>query len=248
MGGEEGANGASGRGGPSTALLVAVHSRGDLMRHLQALLADGALRTGDRLPNERQISAASGLSRSTVRAVLADLERQGRVSRHVGRGTYVTNDRPVAAERTSMADEPVSPGELMEFRATLEPALVDLIVVNATDSQLRELGEIAGRGRVVDGWEAAEAADRAFHHHLYQATSNRMLQQVGRSIVAIRAEPGWTKLKQRGFSLQKWAVYQQEHEDIAEALGHRDAELARVRLKDHLLGVRSSAKSLLGDL
>jgi DNA-binding FadR family transcriptional regulator len=216
-------------------LLGPARERSELMRQLRGLLADGALGSGDRLPNERQIAEACGLSRATTRGVLSELEKEGLLSRHVGRGTYVSDGLP---SRNGIPVH-VTPGELMEFRATVEPTIVDLIVIN---------DEIARRGAGVRSWRDAEAADRLFHETLYAATASSAFGQLGRMIASIRAEGAWMKLKEKSFTPEKWAVYQAEHERIADALHQRDAQLARERLRDHLVGVRKSAKSALGDL
>ncbi|MGF7162423.1 DNA-binding FadR family transcriptional regulator [Rhodoligotrophos appendicifer] len=226
-------------------LLMPVRMRAELMQQLRSLLTDGALKPGDRLPNERQLSEESGLSRTTIRGVLAELEREGWLSRHVGRGTYVADGNGPAA---TISSDPVTPGELMEFRATIEPSMIDLIVINATDTQLREIVEIAQRGAGVTTWQQAEAADRLFHEKLYLATANRVFQNLGRTVSTIRGNGPWTKLKENGFSTQRWSIYQQEHEAIAQALLQRDARLARDILGDHLRGVRQTAKSMMGDL
>lgn len=226
------------------AQLAPARERSELMRQLRGLLANGALGSGDRLPNERQIAEACGLSRATTRGVLSELEREGILSRHVGRGTYVSDGLPSVNGSAAHA----TPGELMEFRATVEPTIVDLIVINATEPQLREIDEIARRGAKVVSWRDAEAADRLFHEKLYAATANSAFQRLGRMIGSIRAESAWMKLKEKSFMPEKWAVYQAEHERIADALHQRDAQLARERLRDHLVGVRKSAKSALGDL
>lgn len=225
-------------------LLGPVRARSELMGQLRGLLADGVLGSGDRLPNERQISEVCGLSRSTIRGVLSDLEREGLLSRHVGRGTYVTDGFPLP----NGASSPVTPGELLEFRATVEPTMVELIVINATDAQLKEIVEIVRRGAGVAVWQDAEAADRLFHEKLYAATANSAFQQLGKLIASIRGEGAWLKLKEKSFSPRKWAIYQAEHDAIAAALAQRDAQTARERLRDHLIGVRQSAKSALGDL
>ena len=46
---------------------------------------------GHRIPAERDLSVQSGLSRSTVRRVLAGLKVRGLVMQTVGRATYVSN-------------------------------------------------------------------------------------------------------------------------------------------------------------
>lgn len=221
--------------------LGSARTRADLLRQFRVALTDGTLRAGDRLPNERQIANASGLSRSTVREVLRDLDREGHLSRHVGRGTFVADTGMMGSNRSDMLDIPLSPGELMEFRSVVEPTLVNLVVLNASEAQLSRLVEIVEGSRNVTDPQAAEAADRAFHECLFAATGNRLFIDLGRRISSIRAERAWMKLKEKSFTVEKWAVYWNEHRSISMALNDRDADLARTLLKSHLTGVKSAA-------
>jgi GntR family transcriptional regulator len=52
-------------------------------------IASGGLAPGERLPPERELAAALGVSRMTVRQALDALARRGLVERGVGRGTFV---------------------------------------------------------------------------------------------------------------------------------------------------------------
>jgi DNA-binding GntR family transcriptional regulator len=56
---------------------------------LRRFIADGELVDGDRLPPEAELAALLGVSRSTIREGLRELELQGRVERMHGRGTTV---------------------------------------------------------------------------------------------------------------------------------------------------------------
>src|SRR5262249_8906933 len=50
------------------------------------------LRRGSRLPTERQLAADLGATRTSVRRALTVLEAEGRISRVVGRGTFLREE------------------------------------------------------------------------------------------------------------------------------------------------------------
>lgn len=58
-----------------------------------ALIASGEWQPGQRLPPERILCERLGVSRTTLRQALAELEARGLISRHQGRGTFVTRPR-----------------------------------------------------------------------------------------------------------------------------------------------------------
>lgn len=58
-----------------------------------ALIAAGEWQPGQRLPPERVLCERLGVSRTTLRQALAELEARGLISRHQGRGTFVTRPR-----------------------------------------------------------------------------------------------------------------------------------------------------------
>lgn len=59
-----------------------------LCQALQALIADGRIPAGARLPSERAVSTALGVSRNTVTRAYADLAASGFASARQGAGTY----------------------------------------------------------------------------------------------------------------------------------------------------------------
>lgn len=226
--------------------IVRAHSRDNLLAQCRQALGDGSLQPGQRLPNERRVAEMSGLSRSTVRAAFDLLEREGLIVRHVGRGTYVAEDAAKAVPSAEGGD--FRPAELMEFRLMVEPSLVELIVVTATDARLDALAALVRGGRDVQVWQEAEEADRAFHRGLFDATDNRIFSDLGQRLSAMRDSRSWMRLKEGSFSLEKWQIYQQEHEAIVAALLDRNAESARNALRRHLGGVRANAQMATSDL
>ena len=61
---------------------------------LQARIQNGALKSGDKLPSERELCALFNTTRITVRESLAQLEASGVIYRADRRGWFVTPDDP----------------------------------------------------------------------------------------------------------------------------------------------------------
>lgn len=59
----------------------------------EARIRTGEWPTGTRLPPERELCRLLDVSRVTLRQALAELEQRGLISRHQGRGTFVTQPR-----------------------------------------------------------------------------------------------------------------------------------------------------------
>src|ERR1700716_907902 len=60
-----------------------------LRDQLRALVNTGELRLGDRLPASREFAVQLGVHRTTVANAYAELESEGLISGHVGRGTFI---------------------------------------------------------------------------------------------------------------------------------------------------------------
>jgi GntR family transcriptional regulator len=65
-----------------------------LKRQLVERIASGAWKVGARLPSEPAICEHFGVSRTTVRQALAELESEGLIRKEKGRGTFIAEPRP----------------------------------------------------------------------------------------------------------------------------------------------------------
>lgn len=64
-----------------------------LKRVLLAKIDSGELRPGDIFPTEQLIQETYDVSRTTVRQALSELESEGKITRHRGRGTFVAKPK-----------------------------------------------------------------------------------------------------------------------------------------------------------
>jgi 2-aminoadipate transaminase len=60
-----------------------------LRDQLRALVHSGELRSGDRIPASRELAVQLGVHRTTVANAYAELESEGLIQGHVGRGTFI---------------------------------------------------------------------------------------------------------------------------------------------------------------
>ena len=85
-----------------------------LQRTLQELIGDGRIPIGTRLPSERAVTTALGVSRSTVARAYAELVDAGFASARQGSGTYATVpvERRRALDHALHADGPQADGDI----------------------------------------------------------------------------------------------------------------------------------------
>jgi len=218
------------------------HSRAGAQRireFITTAATDGTLAPGARLPTERELVRRFAVPRNAVRKMLAQLEAEGSITRHVGRGTFLTARTGAgAAQVTFDSVSNTSPAELMEARARLEPALAELIATNATPADFERMEMCLERAERAITLDEFELWDAALHQTLATATHNRFVIRVLDMVTAVRQQAEWGKLKDRIVTPERRIKYQEEHRDIVRALKDRDAERARAYIVAHLQHAR----------
>ena len=123
---------------------------------LQAFLAQHELNDHGRLPPERELCEILGVSRGALRKALAIAESEGRIWRHVGKGTFL-GSKPVdnQSQGLSLANI-VSPLEVLRARLIIEPVFCREAAINSSAADLEELKLCAKRGREADTWRRYE--------------------------------------------------------------------------------------------
>ena len=202
-------------------------------------------RAGHRIPTERALSDQFGLSRSAVRRVLADMKDKRLITQTVGSGTYVSEqvNEALAAATHSAGTLPTSPAELMSARVVLEPAVVAMVVGNATSLDFARMNECCDRGEAAGSLDQFELWDGLLHEAIADAAHNSFISKVFRLMNQVRAQGEWGALKRQSASPERRLEYQQEHRALVLALLDRDGVRATALCLAHLGHVR---RNLLG--
>jgi GntR family transcriptional regulator, uxu operon transcriptional repressor len=206
----------------------------DSVRRFIVEAIENGIAPGGKLPTERVLAERFRVPRSVVRKALSVLEIEGRVTRQVGRGTFVSSGGEQRVESNGPID--TSPAELLDACLTCYPQMTELAVATATAADLRAIEQCLKPLRRTTALAEYAARDAAFHQAIANATHNALLIEIAHIIGRARERTGWGELKLHEGTPQ-------DHEGILEALIKRDAKLARERTTAHLLHAR---RSLLG--
>lgn len=199
---------------------------------------------GPRLMTERQLASDLGVTRTMVRRALAILEAEGRVSREVGRGTFLRDSdkghTTVGRGARGTGDQEVGPADVMAARRLIEPQMLPLVVAWATTRDFEEMRRCLEGGATAESYEEFEVWDFALHHAIMAAGRNRLV--LGMYAIVERARRGaiWGSLKRRSDSAERRAAYQKDHVELIDALSARDLPLAVAAMEIHLQRVEAN--------
>ncbi|MGN6549800.1 MAG: FadR/GntR family transcriptional regulator [Pararhizobium sp.] len=214
---------------------------------LAALVDSNGVTIGDRLPTEREMSAALGVGRSTVREVLRQWQALGIVEMRKGSGTYlkrrISNDTiylPLLLEgkREGLL-------QMLEVRRGLE---TEAGALAAHRAEAKDLAEMEAKLVAMEAVHAEEGCagpeDLAFHLSIYAACGNpifgQLLSQM-RDALDTLFSMSYVSEDLRPFASRSFPF----HRERFEAIATRDAERARDRTLAILAVVEEDIRTMM---
>ncbi|MGO2242857.1 MAG: FadR/GntR family transcriptional regulator [Halomonas sp.] len=225
-----------------------VMQQGSLSVHvadqLEALITQGKVSVGEKLPTENSLCDSFGVSRTVIREAITHLKSLGLVATRRGVGTTVLRSSILEA-RPAERINPTTVEDilhLLELRLTLEPAAAELAALRHDDEdrQRLETQHLAFSNAFAQKSQAREE-DYLFHFAIATATKNPFFQsfykQWSQSVIP-RAKLLSTDINPISSELYLERV-QEEHTSIIEAILYRDAQAARETMFQHLNRARN---------
>jgi len=211
----------------------------EIVRQVKAMIAEGKLKGGDRLPPERDLAEKFVVSRTSVREALRALESLGLVEIRPGEGTFV---RQVSIESLIeplallMVSQREAIGELFEARRLLEPSLAALAADRATPEEIQEMERILEeQAREVAAGRTGLVQDAQFHTAIGVAAHNRAITRIAHAIMDLLTQSREESLNTPGRPTRS----HEDHRRVLTAIERRDAESARRAMLEHLAAVES---------
>lgn len=193
-----------------------------------------------RLPPERELASMLGLSRSALREGLELLEAEGRIWRHVGKGTFV-GERPVnELVHLNLLSEMTNPEEVVEVRLLFEPLIAGLAALRATPAEIAHMEHLLEKGEAARDAVAWERWDAALHRAVAQAARNKLLLAIFDAFNGMRRQAAWGKLRGTVLTTDRLSLYRAHHREYVAAIADRDGPRAEQAMRRHLQMVRDN--------
>ncbi|MCO1594452.1 FadR family transcriptional regulator [Micromonospora sp. RHAY321] len=214
---------------------------------IKAMIVQGELGPGSRLPREADLAERLGLSRNSLREAVKALSLIRVLDVRQGDGTYVTSLEPallldaIGFVVDFHQDDTVL--QFLEVRRVLEPAATELAAIRMTDAEIAGLRGILAELGEAPTIEALVANDLRFHNHIAAGSGNNVLCSLIDSLSGPTTRARiWRGLTQEGAVRRT----REQHEAICEAIEARQPEAARAWATVHVSGVEQWLRNALG--
>ena len=209
----------------------------EIVRQIRTLISEGKLKSGDRLPPERDLAERFKVSRPSVREALRALESMGLIEIRLGEGTFVREisvDSLIEPLALVMLTQREAVKELFEARRLLEPAIAGLAARRSTAEEIHEMELILEeQAREVATGRTGLTQDAAFHAAIASSAHNRAITRIVYALIDLLTQSREEALQVPG----RAARSHQDHRRILEAIRQRDATSAQRAMLDHLVAV-----------
>jgi GntR family transcriptional regulator, transcriptional repressor for pyruvate dehydrogenase complex len=203
-----------------------------VLAQIEQKILDGELRAGERLPSERDLAEALGVSRASIRETLRALEVAGIIETHIGSGpesgSFVSGRSSEALGnllRLHMALAQISLADLVDIRCQLERNNARRAAVRRTDEDLAHLESLIQSMRAPGlRYEEFDELDTEFHVSIARASKNALasdLMQALRGAVKHKMTATFASLPHWRAAMDKLII---EHEELLRLIRDADAD------------------------
>jgi len=233
--------------GISFSKVTNVSLKEQVVREMENKILSGELKPGDRLPPEREIASAMGISRSLVNLCILELESKGFVSILPRQGAFVNDYKRLGTPQMLLAlmDYNIDKMDwtlfdnMVDTRMLLECECTRLAVKNATDEDFMQIENALKVMERHEDMDSFIEGNFTFHRALASASGNAVYAMIFNSFshaIHFFFKIYFTSIERRDISIG-------QHQQLYKALRERDEAAALDAIKQTLnMGIKGLAK------
>jgi DNA-binding FadR family transcriptional regulator len=215
---------------------------------IKAMIIDGGLKPGDKLPREADLADQLGLSRGSLREAVRALSMVRVLDVRQGDGTYVTSLSPDLLLETMgfIIDfhQDSSVLDLFEVRRGLEPLAAEKAALLMDSADAQALIALAEELEPTASVEDLVANDLEFHHRIAAASGNPVLCSL---IDGVSGRTHRARLWRGVTQQDAFDQTRREHRAIAHAIADRQPSIAAACSLAHVAGIENWLRHHLAD-
>ena len=214
-----------------------------VIEHIKNEIWQGTLKRGERLPPERELAEALGVSRNSVREAIRTLGLMGFVSSTQGAGNFVTCD--IEQNLRESFHMMLLMGEttyiqISQLRRGLESETARLAAERLTPKQAARLRELVQLMRAEGDPQKASRYDQEFHLLLCEAAGNRLIKSLFSAMLSTFNDFISTMYVRIVENPRQAEALHSAHQRLADALTARDGAAAGQAMRAHFEVVDAS--------
>lgn len=214
-------------------------------KELESMIIDGTLKTGDRLPPERELADRFNVSRPSLREAIQNLKAKGLIHSKQGGGNYVCDHLGNSLQDPllqALAEHDEFRYDLLEFRDALEGVATYYAAIRSTEEDKEQLTTayhalLQAHNMKLPNLEAQRDAE--FHLAIAKCAHNVVLMHSMKALFTMLSKSiavNLDSLFQHKFAREN---IMQQHTNIYNAIMSSDAKAAKVSIHEHLAYVEN---------
>lgn len=220
-------------------------------REIEQRILEGRLKSGDRLPSEREFSVQLGVSRASLREAIQKLASRGLLESRQGGGTFVT-DRLDSGFGNPweqiLREHPGVHEDMLEFRHMLEARAAECAAVRATAEdreRVRQCLAMLEQSFAGQDLDHQVDSDLAFHQAIAEASHNVIVGHLTASLLRLMRDNLRRNLSELMQVPAAREALLDQHRAVWRAIEQGDADLALAAAASHIGYVRQNLARML---